>query len=132
MSPEVVERKLALIAGYLRDLQPYEGASFEVFMQRHYEVERLLELLLIAASDIVFHLISGKKDEPVPSSYRAAFLRAGQAGMLSKELSGNLARAAGLRNILVHEYAEIDYALLHQSIPSAIRDFTAFIRELSR
>lgn len=132
MSPEVIERKLALVARYIHDLQPYDGASFEVFMQRHYEAERLLELLLITASDIVFHLLAGNKEEPAPSSYRAAFLRAGEAGMLSKELSGNLARAAGLRNILVHEYAEIDYALLHQSIPSAIRDFTALIRELSR
>ena len=130
MSPEVVRKKLVALSIYLNDLKIHENASFEKFMERHYEVERLIELMLMAASDIVFHLLTAK-GEPAPSSYRAAFLRAGEIGLISRELSGNLALGAGLRNILVHEYAEIDYHLLHKSIPSAIRDLTVFIKELS-
>jgi len=99
-------------------------------MQKHYEIERILELLIMTASDIVFHLITDK-GEPVPSSYKAAFLRAGELGIIGNKLSKNLALSAGLRNILVHEYEEIDYKIVHQSIPSAIRDFTALIKELS-
>lgn len=67
----------------------------------------------------------------MPSSYKAAFLRAGEIGIISKELSKSLALGAGLRNILVREYEEINYSLIHKSIPIAIRDFTAFIKELS-
>ena len=130
MSPEVVNRKLAFITTYLKDIKPYEAISFEEFMRKHYEIERLLELLLISASDIIFHLILAR-GEPASTSYRAAFLRAGEMGIISSELSKNLALGAGLRNILVHEYAEIDYGLLHKSIPAAIRDFTAFVKELS-
>jgi uncharacterized protein YutE (UPF0331/DUF86 family) len=130
MSPEVVRKKLAAASIYLSDLKIHEHASHGDFMKRHYEVERLLELLLMTASDIVFHLLTAK-GEPAPSSYRAAFLRAGEIGLISRELSTNLALGAGLRNILVHEYAEIDYDLLHKSIPSALRDMTAFIKELS-
>ena len=99
-------------------------------MEKHYEIERLLELLVMTASDIVFHLISAK-GEPAPTSYKAAFLRAGEMGIISEDLSRSLALSAGLRNILVHEYEEIDYSLVHKSIPVAIRDFTIFIRELS-
>jgi uncharacterized protein YutE (UPF0331/DUF86 family) len=99
-------------------------------MEKHYEIERLLELLVITASDIVFHLISSK-GEAVPSSYKAAFLRAGEMGIISEKLSNKLALSAGLRNILVHEYEEIDYPLVHKSIPMAIRDFAAFLKELS-
>ena len=87
-------------------------------------------MLLISASDIIFHMISAR-GEPASTSYRAAFLRAGEMGIISLELSKNLALGAGLRNILVHEYAEIDYGLLHKSIPVVIRDFTAFVKELS-
>lgn len=130
MSPDVVSKKLASMAGYLKDLQPHKDISFDEFMGKHYEIERILELLVITASDIVFHLISAK-GEPVPTSYRAAFLRAGEMGVMSGELSKSLALGAGLRNILVHEYEEIDYRLVHNSIPLAIRDFSAFIRELS-
>jgi uncharacterized protein YutE (UPF0331/DUF86 family) len=130
MSPEVLNKKLLLMTTYLNDLMPYKDISFENFMERHYEIERLIELLVMTASDIVFHLISAK-GEPAPTSYKAAFLRAGEMGIITEDLSRNLALSAGLRNILVHEYEEIDYSLVHKSIPIAIRDFTIFIRELS-
>jgi len=130
MSPEVLNKKLSLMTTYLNDLMPYKDISFENFMEKHYEIERLLELLVMTASDIVFHLISAK-GEPAPTSYKAAFLRAGEMGIISEDLSRSLALSAGLRNILVHEYEEIDYSLVHKSISIAIRDFTIFIRELS-
>ena len=44
----------------------------------------------------------------------------------------NLSLSAGLRNILVHEYEEIDYSVLHNSIPAALRDFTRLIAELAK
>ncbi len=130
MSPDVIRKKLVSITAYLNDLLPYKDISFDEFMKRHYEIERLLELLVITASDTTFHLISAR-GEPVPASYRAAFLRAGEMGIISEELSKSLALGAGLRNILVHEYEEIDYRLVHKSIPTAIKDFTALIKELS-
>jgi uncharacterized protein YutE (UPF0331/DUF86 family) len=130
MSPEVLNKKLILMTTYLNDLMPYKDITFENFMEKHYEIERLIELLVMTVSDIVFHLISAKS-EPAPTSYKAAFLRAGEMGIISEDLSRSLALSAGLRNILVHEYEEIDYSLVHKSIPVAIRDFSVFIRELS-
>ena len=130
MSPEVVKKKLESITLYLNDLLPNKKISFNEFMQKHYEIERILELLIMTASDIVFHIITDK-GEPVPASYKAAFLRAGELGIIGKKLSKNLALSAGLRNILVHEYEEIDYKIVHKSIPSAIKDFTSLIKELS-
>jgi len=131
MSPDVVKKKLAAIAGYLDDLRPHEKISFDGFIGRHYEIERILELLIVTASDLVLHLITSR-GEPAPSSYRAVFQRAGELGLLSPALSRNLALSAGLRNILAHEYDEIDCSVLHKSIPAALRDFSALIEELSR
>ena len=129
MSPDVVRRKLSAVANYLRDLRRHEGITFEAFMERHYEVERILELLIMNSSDIIMHLLSSRGEAP-PVSYRAAFLRAGEVGIISTELSKNLSMSAGLRNILVHEYEAIDYSVLHNSIPAALRDFTRLIAEL--
>lgn len=131
MSPEVLNKKLAALSKYLEDLKHFGNVSFDAFMERHYEIERILELLVMTASDIVFHLLSAA-DEPPPTTYRAAFLRAGERGIIGRELSKNLALSAGLRNILAHEYEEIDYRVLHSAIPVAIRDITALIEELSR
>lgn len=130
MSPDVIAKKLVSMTTYLNDLLPHKNISFDEFMKKHYEIERLLELLVMTASDIVFHLISSK-GESIPASYKAAFLRAGELGLISSGLGKSLALGAGLRNILVHEYEEIDYNLVHQSIPTATRDFVDFIKELS-
>jgi uncharacterized protein YutE (UPF0331/DUF86 family) len=130
MSPEVIARKLTGMTKYLKDLAPYKDSAYKEFMVDHYKVERVIELLLMAASDIVFHLLSMKGEAP-PGSYRAAFLRAGEVGILNQKLSMNLSLGAGLRNILVHEYEEIDYELLHSSIPQIIEDITDFVEEIS-
>jgi uncharacterized protein YutE (UPF0331/DUF86 family) len=131
MSPDVVRRKLSAIADYLKDLRRHEGITFEAFMERHYEVERILELLIMNASDIIMHLLSSRGEAP-SATYRAAFLRAGEIGIISEELSRNLSLSAGLRNILAHEYDQIDYSVIHNSIPAALRDFTRLIDELGK
>lgn len=131
MSPEVLSKKLASMSQYLDDLLPYKDVTFETFMDRHYEIERILELLIMTASDIIFYLLS-IRGEPAPVSYRTAFLRAGEIGIISEKLSKGLALGAGLRNILAHEYEEIDYNTLYKSIPTAIKDLSAFIEEISK
>ena len=131
MSPEIISKKLLSMSKYLNDLLPYRGITFEMFMERHYEIERILELIIMTASDIIFHILS-VQGEPAPISYRTAFLMAGEKGIINKELSESLALSAGLRNILVHEYEEIDYKILYKSIPIAIKDYSTFMDEISR
>ena len=128
MSPEVKNRKLEKLVRYLADLKRHEDANFEVFMKNHYEVERLLELLNEVSSDLIFHELA--KKNRTPDSYRAAFLDAGEQSILSKSLAKNLALAAGMRNILLHEYEEIDYQLVHRAIKSAICDYGRLLKEM--
>ncbi len=98
-------------------------------MNSHYEVERILELLIETSSDLIFHELSAKNI--TPDSYREAFITAGNNNIISKELAHNLALASGMRNILVHEYETIDYMLVHKAIKTALRDFTDLIKCLS-
>jgi len=129
MSPEVVNRKISRMLKYLEELIPYKESSYDEFLPDHYKVERLIELLVMTASDIAFHLLS-LKNEPPPASYRSAFLRLGELEIIDAEISQNLALGAGLRNILVHDYEDIDYKLLHSSIPTIIRDVRRFMDAL--
>ena len=128
MSPEVVSRKLARMTQCLAELEPYNACPYERFLVDHYKIERLIELLVMAVSDIVIHLLDSR-GEPAPISYRTAFLRAGETGLLSPEFSQRLALGAGLRNILVHDYEEIDYPLLHRSLAKIVGDLSRFIEE---
>lgn len=129
MTSEVVFRKKELLIKYIEDLKTYENYSFDEFMQEHYSVERILELLVAVSSDVVFHLIS-QKEEEMPTTYRTAFLRAGELDLISNDLALKLAEAAGMRNILIHGYEEIDFHIIYKSIKQAIHDFSRFLIEI--
>ncbi len=127
MSRELLVRKLAHLRRLLEDLRAFERASQAEVEAHHYTVERILELLVVVASDLLFHMLAERGRSP--GSYREAFKMAGQEGLLSSELSERLQRAAGMRSILVHLYDKIDYAVVHQSIGPFLNDFSRFIAE---
>ncbi len=125
MAPEVLIRKLTYLRQLLRDLEAFRNANLEEVKANHYTVERLMELLVVTSSDILFHLLTERDIQA--TSYRDAFRSAGEHGLLPPDLAIRLQDAAGMRNILVHVYEEIDYAILHASIRSALRDFGQFV-----
>lgn len=125
MSPEVLARKLAKLRVFLSDLRPYEGASLPTVEEDHYRVERLLQLLVEVATDILAHELA--RLGVVPASYRDAVRKAVEEGILSEELGGSLERAAGLRNVLVHLYEDLDMEILAASVEPALNDFGEFL-----
>jgi hypothetical protein len=50
MAPDVLLRKLTYLRQLLKDLSPYKEASLAEVEAEHYKLERLLELLVMAAS----------------------------------------------------------------------------------
>lgn len=125
MTPEVLLRKLSYLRQLLADLAPFDGATLAEVQAEHYKLERLFELLVMAASDILFHELAERGLSP--ASYRDAFKLAGTQGLLPLDLADRLQEAAGMRNVIVHLYQEIDYAILRDSIRPALRDFGQFV-----
>ena len=125
MPRDVLLRKIALLRQLLRDMQVFETATQAEVEAQHYAIERIFELMVGVASDLVFHILAERG--VTPSSYRDAFRLAGQEHLLPADLATQLQQAAGMRNILVHMYEDIDYAILHQSIQPTLRDFGRFV-----
>lgn len=126
MSPEVFNRKRELLIKYLEDFKIYKDIDFDGFLKVHYTVERLFELLVTVCCDIILHLLSSKNEE-IPTTYRTIFLRAGELDIIEKDLAHRFAKAAGMRNIIVHGYEEIDYNIIHKSINQMIEDVNHFL-----
>ena len=125
MAPEVLLRRLAQLRQLLTDLAPLEGATLAEVRSEHYKLERLFELLVAAASDILHHRLAERG--LTPDSYRGAFRMAAEQGLIPGDLSERLQEAAGMRNILVHLYERIDHEILRDSIEPALRDFGKFV-----
>ncbi len=51
---------------------------------------------------------------------------------MPQELAQRLAPSAGLRNVLVHEYAQVDLALVARGVELARSDSRAYVREVAR
>ena len=72
MTAEVLARKLAVLERYLEDLRSHQGKSVEEVQRDPYEIERLLELVVQVAVDIISHDLAERGTTPV--SYRDGFL----------------------------------------------------------
>jgi len=84
-------------------------------------------LLVEASSSVAFHVLS-MREGTSPGSYKDAFMRLGAAGLLPAKLAHRLGKLAGMRNVLVHGYQQVDLDLVHQSIRPCIQDMEAFIQ----
>lgn len=89
--------------------------------------ERRLQVAIQASIDVAAH-VSAASAWPVAEGYAATFRVLGQRGVLDEPLAERLALAAGLRNLLVHDYLEIDPARLHASLDADLADLRAFVR----
>jgi uncharacterized protein YutE (UPF0331/DUF86 family) len=131
VSPEILAAKVSQIGRYLQDFRRLSAGEYESYLKNHYAIERLIELLIISAVDVVYHLFR-LRQEPPATSYSSAFLRAGEMGIMSAELAGRLARAAGMRNLLVHGYDQLDQHILFSSMPVLEQDMVQFITAISQ
>ena len=92
--------------------------------------ERALHVAAEAIFDVGHHVLAGR-GLPVPATYREIVPALVAAGVLSANMSDRLAGLAGLRNLLVHDYAEIDPLPLWQLIDERLADLEEVHRQLS-
>ena len=134
LRPEFIERKLQLIADDLGRLVEFRDDTLEQLTDdfvRLAAVERLLERIVLRAIDVNEHLITslatGEEERSTRLSYRETFTRLSDYGVYSAEFGERVAKSAGLRNILVHEYNDVDHRIVHASIRTALEDYTAYV-----
>lgn len=131
---DVVVGRLALMRELLTDLdligEPDAAALMQDRLRRH-AVERILGQLVDLAVSVNTHVVAART-AAAPLTYRESFFAMAQLGLLPQELAGRLAPAAGLRNVLQHEYVSIDLQLVADAVPLARRDFGEYIEAVAR
>jgi uncharacterized protein YutE (UPF0331/DUF86 family) len=137
MSPidiEIIQRKLSVILENIRALEPIRGLGQEEYSQDLYKrkaTERLLQELIEAAIDINTHMIVGS-GHSAPDDYYQSFIRAGEFGIIPRDLAEKLAPSAGLRNRLVHEYDGIDHLITLKAVATTLELYPRYVKEISK
>lgn len=125
-----IKRKLKLMAEDMKNLEELRNYSLDDLAKDFYKLnaaERLLEKIVIRASDINSHLISelGKGIEKV-RGYYDSFIVLAELRVYPAEFSKRVADDVKFRNILIHEYNNIDKNLIHKKIKEVLDDFNQY------
>lgn len=91
-------------------------------------VERILCLVVELAFGCNSH-ISAALLTRAPETYRDSFTLAAEAGLIDIELAKTLQPSAGLRNVLVHAYLDIDRDIVVAAVPIVIERYGEYVRQ---
>jgi uncharacterized protein YutE (UPF0331/DUF86 family) len=80
-----------------------------------------------ACIDAAMHIVR-KRQLGLPQESRDAFRLLEEAGVLTKELSNEMQKMVGFRNVAVHDYRELSLEILRSILDSRLGDFRDFVR----
>ena len=112
-------------AGRIREKRP---ANPDVFVQ-DYDLQDIVALNLTRAVqlcvDVGAHIIAGG-ERPPPDTMSETFDAMAQTGILDRNLADRMKKAVGFRNVAVHSYRSIDWAIVHAICQNHLDDFDDF------
>jgi uncharacterized protein YutE (UPF0331/DUF86 family) len=121
---------LRALDSYLAKLDSFRKFSKEEFLKEdalHDLAERYFHLAVECVLDIGNHLIADK-GLATPGSYKDIFSILSAAAVIPGELAGKLQKWAGFRNILVHNYLEIDHGIAYDILVRDLGELREFAR----
>lgn len=127
VDPERVRDRLARLDRLLALLETVVAQGRRAYgddLKTRLQAERALQLAIQICIDIGAHLIA-EEGLDAPSDYRGVFRSLEAAAIVEPDLAARLGEAAGLRNLLVHGYADLDDSVVWQSL-GRLDDLRAF------
>ncbi len=130
-----IDDKIAEIEAFLSELQEIIPENFKEYMadlKTKAACERYFEKITEALVDLAY-LIIKEKLLKTPEEEKEVFDILAEAGLIPRELSIRLKEAKGMRNILSHQYGNIDDEIVFESITHELaNDTQEFIQKVRR
>jgi uncharacterized protein YutE (UPF0331/DUF86 family) len=116
-------------------LKAFKDISLEEFLNDRDKQDIASFRLIVAteaAIDMCLH-IAAKVFKKVPEEYAGCFKFLCDHGLIDQDISIRLGQMARFRNLLVHQYWEIDYSRIYEIITgSDVGDLDEFIRQINQ
>lgn len=129
VDPERVEQQIHLIRRYTQNLQDIARNPLAEFLDDPHAVgsaRYYLQVSIESCINIANHIIASEGLR-APRDYKDSFQVLNEAGILPDDLTPTMRAMAGLRNLLVHLYWEVDDEMIYADIRGRLDDFEAFI-----
>ncbi len=131
---DVLDRRLAKLEELLRQLRRLAAIEKQTFLADELvraSAERWLQLAAECSLDLAHHLIADRGWK-TPSTYREAFEILNRENVLDGESAYQMALWAGLRNVLVHLYLEVEPERLYQILQEDLDQLERFAAAILR
>jgi uncharacterized protein YutE (UPF0331/DUF86 family) len=123
-------RRLDQLLSVLEEVREQGRARLLEDVRVQLQTEHALQIVIQICIDVGIH-IAGERALRPPDDYRGVFASLAVAGILENELARRLGDAAGLRNLLVHEYTAVDHGRLWEALGD-LDDLRAFAAAAAR
>jgi uncharacterized protein YutE (UPF0331/DUF86 family) len=134
LNPDVVRARCADIEDAVARLERFGSMPVEEFRSNRDLTDAACYRLLVAieaALGLCYH-VSARHFRKVPEQFAECFRTLGEAGVVPADLAERLQAMARFRNILVHLYAKVDTARVHEIICIHLDDLRAFASAIAR
>ncbi len=129
----MIQERLKRLAQYVEFLEKRKTVSYEEFDEDktiEWSVERALQVAIQIVVDISTHILNTTSNL-TPQDYADAIIKLGKIGVIPADFAKKIERMPGFRNILVHQYAEIDTRRVYQNMQEELEDFILFARYIT-
>lgn len=130
----VIENKISSIKKYLKILQQFNKYSKTTIQHDiiiRGSLERYLYLAIQSTIDLAEAIISYKQYRK-PSTFSEAFDILYEEHIITKTLTTKLIHMTGFRNIMAHDYEQIDYDIVYNVLHKNITDIKKFITKTAK
>lgn len=115
----------------LERLGPVDADRFARDYAAQLLVERIVSQLVDLAAGVNAHVAAAGSGEAPPDA-RRSFVAVAALGMIDPALAERLGPSAGLRNVLVHAYVDLDLSRLVAAVPLAAEEYGEYVRQVAR
>lgn len=129
---ETIENKISSVRKYLKILENYKKVSspeIESDINLKGALERYLYLAVQATIDLAEAVISYNNFRK-PTVLSESFDILNEEGMISSELTKKLVKMVGFRNIIAHDYEELNYDIVFDVLHNKLNDIEEFSKKM--
>ena len=129
---KVIENKISSVKKYLKIVEKYKKYSqkeIESDLTLRGAAERYLYLAAQAAIDLAEAVVSYKGFRK-PSTFSETFHILNEENIISGELTEKMVKMTGFRNIVAHDYEDLNYNIVYEILNTGTKDVEYFLEAI--
>ena len=130
----LIEKKLQELNRYLKELEDSKNISWDEFyssLGTQWMICHGLQLSIQTLIDVGNHILAAIGENQI-EDYVDIIDKLGERNIIPSEFSKAIRGMAGLRNILVHEYARLDLKKIYDIFQNRLDDLYKFIKYIKQ